>query len=196
VPEWPRALKFVARRLRVRVQPIENARGLSDISPAESSGHAISMRTRTLYFDRGDAEQTIEWVHEVAHLHLTPPWGTLETTSEWPMIFPWELAVVTDLYGRRLVTMKQVEDAADVLGEYVCGDRTTWSGMSPAIRDEALAKMRATCVQAGVLTRAGAPTWLADPTWSRVDGGRWDEVGRLLADAASRSGDAVAATAS
>lgn len=195
----PKALAFVSRRLRIRVAPrkglpeddddlISDALSISPeakdiVSHAPSSEHAVWMARRLLFFDENDDRGPGEWLHEVGHLHLTPPWRTIEDDDELAMMFAWELAAIGDLYRRRLVTMKDVRKAADVQGTYGCldGPRSLqWADVRPDLRERALAFMRETCCQAGVLTYFGEPTWLTDPSWSLVDGSRWGHVSAMI----------------
>jgi hypothetical protein len=184
----PKALAFVARRLRIRVAPYKtmpakevNPRDV--VSCAPSSGHAILMAQRLLYFDETDFRGPGEWLHEVAHLHLTPPWRTTEDDDELAVMFAWELAAIVDLHKRRLVTKKDVLAAAEVQANYGCldGPRSLqWADVRPDLRERALAFMRETCCQARVLTYFGEPTWIPDPTWSMVDGARWNHVSAMI----------------
>lgn len=176
--EVPGALAFVCKKLRIRLAAsvdvcLQEGMELKNVHPSPFSRHAISLKHRTFYFEEKEAE-TADWLHEVAHIYLTPPWGTVEHTSEFAMVFAWEKAAMEELKRRNQMTSRQLKEGLASLDAYTCPNGKTWESAPEAVKSEALRLMRAVCVEGSVLTYYGEPTWVPDPTWSQVDAGSWD----------------------
>jgi len=175
----PDALVFACKKLRIRLAAstkvcLQDGGELKDVYPSPFSGHAISLKYRTFYFDELEAGYTTDWLHEIGHLYLTPPWGTVKETSEFPMLFPWERAAMEDFKRRGWMKSRELKESMASLDGYTCPNGKTWGSVPEAVKSEALRRMHLVCVEGSVLTYYGEPTWIPDPTWSQVSGDSWD----------------------
>lgn len=180
--ELDAGLALLADRYGFEIRPFDGGvTGGSDYSSGPSS-HDISWKSRVLWLQAGQDEH-FEWLHEVAHLVVSPPWEDGPArSSEFSGIFGWERAVGRELVrlGRwtrsdwsALLKGQDVYGLGTVLAEWGLGSQyAEWGSMRVGHQRICMSYMYATLRAASLLDASNRPTWTA-PTWTDEVLDRW-----------------------
>lgn len=152
----------------------------SDTSSGPST-HAVSWRRKILWLDTRSSLHA-EWLHEVSHLVVSPPWEQHgpDSSNEMAALFTWEHQVAHDLHRRKLWTAEDLQQFLGFQAIYVAtNDGYEWADTTQASRRRFFAHTRKTLRAAGLLDARNRPTF-QPPQWTDEVKARWESHDDLL----------------
>lgn len=144
-------------------------------------GHAISWKRRILWLDTQVVGHA-DWLHEVAHLVVVPPWesGGPDTSNEMSAIFTWERAVALELRRQKIWNQKDLAGFRAMQNTYVATNQGQhWYEILPTRRAQYLKFTRKTLRGCGLLGAQDRPTF-QKPIWTDDVQARWYQYEDLL----------------
>lgn len=186
--EWDAGLGFLAETYGFSVKPFDNRPSM----PARSycsdydfyygpTCHALSFKARVLWLAAGTRDHC-EWLHEVAHLVVAPPWERSPTESEeFGGIFAWERAVGKELtrtgrWGQFDFDRFLAVQEAYGVGDTIWGDDLEWGELSKQGRATILKYCNKTLRLAGLVNGLNRPMWGSAPNWTDEVRERWGNM--------------------
>jgi len=138
------------------------------------STHALSWKRRILWLDTKE-DKHAEWLHEVAHLVVLPPWEPKgpNSSDEMAGIFTWENQVAHELYRRKVWSPEDFEVFRSIQASFgATNNGHNWVDTTPSSQKLYLAYTRKTLRMAGLLDARNRPTFQA-PRWTDEVKARW-----------------------
>lgn len=142
--------------------------------------HAVSWRRRILWLDR-EEEIKAEWLHEIAHLVISPPWEERpETAKEMSAIFPWERTVAIYFYLKKIWTAKDLKEFHEAQDAYTASnDGYEWDACTNHSKKSYFACVHKTLKMANLIDDKYRPTFQS-PTWTDEVHKHWNAPDGLL----------------